>query len=133
MRYSQMATMEKRILGIQAASRGGKFPLVEKVSENLSITTKMAAVIIPTTSLAKASPSLQPWVAILTFIGMRQPPSATPLLDTPRFHGMRFKPKLEVSSMQYPKSLGIPMSAHPKYQIRTYDPRPFTQIPSSNI
>ncbi len=34
-------------LGIQAASKGGKLPLVEKVSENLSMTTKIAAVIIP--------------------------------------------------------------------------------------
>ena len=36
------------ILGVHAANIGGKLPFVEKVSENLSITTKNAAEIMPT-------------------------------------------------------------------------------------
>ncbi len=42
-----MAMVPNKILGIQAASKGGKLPLVEKVRENLSMTTNIAAVIMP--------------------------------------------------------------------------------------
>ena len=37
--YNQIATNVNMIFGVQAASNGGKLLLVEKVSENLSITT----------------------------------------------------------------------------------------------
>ena len=39
-----MATKKKIILGIQTAIPGGKFPLVEKIVENLSDTINKAAV-----------------------------------------------------------------------------------------
>ena len=45
--YNHMATTVNMILGIQAASAGGKSPLVENESENLSITTKRAAITNP--------------------------------------------------------------------------------------
>jgi len=41
------------IFGNHAASKGGKFPFVEKVTANLSITTKIAAITIP---IAKCRP-----------------------------------------------------------------------------
>ncbi len=41
------------IFGSHAASKGGKLPFVEKVTANLSITTKIAAITMPT---ARCSP-----------------------------------------------------------------------------
>jgi hypothetical protein len=45
--YSQQASPPKIIFGNQAAHTGEKFPLIEKVTENLSITTKTEAVTNP--------------------------------------------------------------------------------------
>src|SRR5687767_4002586 len=47
LRYINMVTHPKMIFGIQAARTGEKLLFVEKVRENLSITTKSAAMIIP--------------------------------------------------------------------------------------
>jgi len=42
-----LTTNTKIILGIQAANKGGKLPLVEKIVENLSVMMKRAAIMKP--------------------------------------------------------------------------------------
>ena len=54
--YIMKATIENIILGNQAARKGFNSPLVEKTVENLSITTKLAAITIPKARLSPLPP-----------------------------------------------------------------------------